>query len=415
MTRDRERIVQRILGSKEGFYKVSYTPLRDDGTIDSTNKYPEAEWVPKDTVPKHIVDVWNDFIKSRAQSERMRALYLDGSAPTKVIERVVYTAGPETTPRNESPQDTPTPVGAEQPQHIPEERREDTAETETDADTESLQSMRESIENLKSELEKQAETIAVLTQERDKAKRSAENAKEQATLLKELYETASNTVSETTTKLREVQQENQRIKTALDEGLAAQRAFTERIMITKDEQILHLKQQYAVLVAQSHNTNAQIRNYAALWQAHAEREAMAMRERQQRIAFYEAQKHATAQQLPAPQQTESKTTPTPTITEPVTIQDELAELAAEAQEANDTVGDLPRRARRVQSASVPPAQSPNPSAEQQSENNNAHESDSALSVKRIVNADDTPGAANIVPRPSVKRARHASDASETQP
>ena len=185
--------------------------------------------------------------------------------------------------------------------------------------------------------------IETLIQERDRALRNARNSMDQLALLKNLYDTASDSAVESGSQLREAMDEIARLKKALEKGLASQHVFMTQTIQTKDEEIAALTQQNRLLVSQATGTNAAVRRKAALWEAHLERESEKENERQKRVAELERERQSYNNRVPVqgiPQHQGH-------IDEPETLSDELAELAAEAYEARSYESERPRKSRRL--------------------------------------------------------------------
>lgn len=185
--------------------------------------------------------------------------------------------------------------------------------------------------------------IETLVQERDRALRDVQSSMEQLALLKNLYDTASDSAVEFSSQLREAETEIARLKQALENGLASQRAFVFQLGRTKDEEIAALTQQNRLLVLQATATDAAVRHKAALWEAHLERESEKERERQKRVNESEQERRNYYYRVPVqglPQHKGPRD-------EPMTLGDELAELAAEANEAIAYQSERPRKTRRL--------------------------------------------------------------------
>lgn len=64
---------QRILGSKKGFYKVSFAPKSSHGSeAIHSHITREPEWVPKDSVAQELVDTWRALRSERASYREQR-------------------------------------------------------------------------------------------------------------------------------------------------------------------------------------------------------------------------------------------------------------------------------------------------------------------------------------------------------
>ncbi|WFD08606.1 hypothetical protein MVES1_003982 [Malassezia vespertilionis] len=107
---------QRILGSKKGFYKVSYAPLIENGAPpQETGEIPSPEWVPRSSVPQYLIDTWRDFrAQRRAYKEAMLAkqdnkaetVSIDVQAvapPTSVVQELHQPAAPPSVEQTAEP------------------------------------------------------------------------------------------------------------------------------------------------------------------------------------------------------------------------------------------------------------------------------------------------------------------------
>ena len=517
--RDRGYAIQRIVGSRPGFYKVSFVPMRRDGSIEPSAHYPPSEWVLKGTVPEPVINAWRDFRKARVQSENMLRTRTSGrdrlptsrqksgfdhskrhtdpmhldipprnaaissrrevattrmpSPPPEPMTLAPQLLGPTKKnptsereadldnvpaqlpeeppasaqlpgphhPRDEIPgiedvempqlQETrtesfATPAPAPAPAPAPPEPTASHPEPATVPNTGLSQHMSTTAAsgNVPTTVLPALATAPItpavtspapgygtfaptdsprvqtagptapvvftrtsssgrpviaaeasrtgtgteftnITQERDRALRLLENTKDQFALLKKLYDTASNKVTENSTRLNEAEAEVKRLNEVIENSLAVQRVFTANGLKSAELERNMLKNQNALLMSQAHGTNAEVRRKAALWDAHKEREQEAENIRRQRIAQWEHQKANVGQTTTNKLHGPAFRPESVSMTDPVTIDDELAELAQEAAEAVVPSDGLPtsRRSRRSRVPGTTQT-APNPSAQQ---------------------------------------------------
>ena len=517
--RDRGYAIQRIVGSRPGFYKVSFVPMRRDGSIEPSAHYPPSRWVLKGTVPEPVVNSWRDFRKARVQSENMLRTRTSGhdllpasrqksdidhskrhtdpmhldipprnaaissrreAATTRMPSpppepMTLAPQLPATTQKNptterkadfgngqvqlpeappasaqlpeppyprdeitgiedvEMPQlqetraeSLATPAPAPAPAPAPPEPTISSPEPATVPNTgipqyisttaapgnvpkavlpalatapitQAVASPAPGYAPLAStgspRVQTAGPTVPVVVtrtsssgrpviaagasrtdtgteftniiQERDRALRLLENTKDQFALVKKLYDTASNKVTEYSTRLYEAEAEVKRLNKVIESSLAAQRVFTTNGLKSAELERNMLKNQNALLMSQAHGTNAEVRRKAALWDAHEEREQEAENFRQQRIAKWEHQKATVGQTTADKPHGPALRPESVSTTDPVTIDDELAELAQEAAEAVVPSDELPtsRRSRRSRAPDTTQT-APNTSAQQ---------------------------------------------------
>ena len=86
---------QRILGSKKGYYKVSFVPRRDArASAPPPDAIPEPEWMRKDQVPADLVAMWRALRAERASFKEE----IQKEAQSRVDEDILATEAAEEVP-----------------------------------------------------------------------------------------------------------------------------------------------------------------------------------------------------------------------------------------------------------------------------------------------------------------------------
>ncbi|WFD01167.1 hypothetical protein MYAM1_003928 [Malassezia yamatoensis] len=453
---------QRILGSKKGFYKVSFTPR--DGSLSDGSEIREPEWVPKETVADKLIEVWRALRTERASFRKARDLAKDtpapnitepinatnldtGSAkehpsgPNSVSEMMQNISTPEmevdtrnqpgvisgrdlqsgsqsdtTGLRNEldrsaspsanpaanldgtptmgslltdnvgtsEPEDTglvgssrlpnnltQNQVGDNESKQIPAQSDDASSSKEglissavaaikatfqssstpesRDASPTPSRRVRRPVESLM-RFEPRKTTVEGVTEEAQgyiqKLAQKKQSLQEELSFVRTMYQEASASATALTTELEESRKEIIILKEQLDQGLNLHQNFIEAQRQKWTEELDMLKAQLELFQGQSSQTDAEVRRKAAEWDMHQEREREITEQRQKQWAKWDERRqrqglyYAGTSSLP----TETPMMPMEVQDTTASLADELAELAADAQEGGVDLS-LPRSRR----------------------------------------------------------------------
>ncbi|WFD45052.1 hypothetical protein MPSI1_003729 [Malassezia psittaci] len=467
---------QRILGSRKGLYKVSFTPR--DGSSSDGVEIKEPEWVPKESVANELVEIWRALRSERAsfRKERDNAKdtlishttepmdttisetapakeYLSGSNPNEPASPVIHDVSTpvmeDNTPnqpeiisasdlQSKSQSDTtgleneldrgaspsadlttnvdsaPTigtlltdTVGSSElestgqiaslksPDNLrqdqlgdAEQQVGDVESTQTSARSDDLTSSKEGlistavaaikatfqssstpqstdasptpsrrvrrpVESL-SKFVPRSTSVEGVTEEAQefiqKLTQKKQSLQEELSFVRTMYQEASASATALTTELGESRKEISILKEQLEQGLNLHQGFIEAQKQKWTEELDMLKAQLELFQGQSSQTNAEIRRKAAEWDMHQEREREITEQRQKQWAKWDERRqrqglyYAGTSSLP----TETPVMPVEVQDTTTSLADELADLAADAQEGGVDLS-LPRsrRARNI--------------------------------------------------------------------
>lgn len=438
---------QRILGSKKGYYKVSFVPRRDSrASAPPSDVIPEPEWMPKDQVPADLVATWRALRTERASFKEE----IQKEAQKRIDEDILATEALDEGPQ---PVEAPEGVADEMANVPPAGESVDVSMSDTrDADVSAVSALMEQPESNNdgavdasnipreddtappgpqehqtprkegiltsavaairarfhptsspseqqgresgsappseyapsrrvrrpvdggSEFRPQGDSIESVTQDAQafiqRLLHEKEQMREELGFVRKLYQEASSSAVDNTTQLEEARKEIVMLKGQLKDGLALQQQFVQAQKQQWEDEAAQLRAQLALFQGQQARTDAEIRRKAAEWDMHLERERIEAEqrakawakwdERRKRDGLFYAGEAQPAEALAALEPIVSAPAPVSSIPIPDTITDELAELAAEAQEAGleDTLPQPRSRRRRARPDPEDPSKRP---------------------------------------------------------
>ena len=215
----------------------------------------------------------------------------------------------------------------------------------------------------------QSNTVEGVTQEAQELihtlSRRKDQLQEEVEFVRTMYQEASSSASNLSTELSNAKKEMDLLKKQLTDGFALQQQFVDAQQRQYEDQIATLTAQLELFQGQSAQTNAEIRRKAAEWDMHLEREREEAEQRQKQWAkwderrkrdgLYYAGDAAAPSTAPPVVPSSSSAAEVPPLSTADALSQELAELAADANEAGIDLNAPRSRRRRAPPASTEPA------------------------------------------------------------
>ena len=215
----------------------------------------------------------------------------------------------------------------------------------------------------------QSSTVEGVTQEAQELihtlSRRKDQLQEEVEFVRTMYQEASSSASNLSTDLSNAKKEIALLKKQLTDGLALQQQFVDAQQRQYEDQIAVLSAQLELFQGQSAQTSAEIRRKAAEWDMHLEREREEAEQRQKQWAKWDERRKrdglyyagdAAAPPVAAPMApTNAAVAEGPPVSAADALSQELAELAADANEAGIDLNAPRSRRRRAPPASAEPA------------------------------------------------------------
>lgn len=357
---------QRIVASKPGFYKVSYSTISSTGVPVSVRA---PEWLPKVSVSRPLVDRW------KAAREELKALGKEPSKPpsapsapsarnnaeslndwNKMLRgrrakqaEPVPAAGAQ--PAAATPEMSSVPLATETPAEAPPAEPAEKA-----ADKAAAEAANAALAELRNQVESLRGKLAATEKERTRERNACNEAKEKVEFVQELYSKSSTAAANLAEKGRAAEEESARLRKQLEESVETLKQRYEGEVRIYAEKAQMLQHQVTFLQQQHTATDSSVREKAALWDAQQEREQEMQRERQRHWERMEARHPGEGIPISQLSGATGSAALRPAAPEPNSIADELAELAAEAAENTEIPSTSQRRTRR--SRALPPASTP---------------------------------------------------------
>jgi hypothetical protein len=140
----------------------------------------------------------------------------------------------------------------------------------------------------------------MLQEELEAARESVKSAKEQNTLLKQLYDDASRTAVDAEQKAQRLLKENASLQSALTQGLASASRLKENRINDLELSLKQTQAQLDLLKRQNELTDSHVRRKAALWDEQEQAEEQRRKIAEQRQAKREAERRALQEALLGP-------------------------------------------------------------------------------------------------------------------
>ena len=225
-------VPQRIVASKPGFYKVSYSTISSTGVPVSVRA---PEWLPKVSVSRPLVDRW------KAAREELKALGKEPSKPprapsaqdkaeslndwNKVLRgrgakqaEPVPAAKPvpaaDAPPAAATPETSSVPLAAETPAEAP-----PAEPAEKPADTAAAEAAKAALAELRSQVESLKKQLTATEKERTRARNACNEAREKVEFVQELYSKSSTAAANLAEKGRAAEEESARLRKQLEESV----------------------------------------------------------------------------------------------------------------------------------------------------------------------------------------------------